>query len=617
MDGFKPVSIALYPSPLFDARSSSDFQIPGALCWKQNLETAPDGKMRTATGFARPYDQTGVIQSNGVACPYSNADYHDQSVVQADLEIPSLLFPSTANDGTRRLYLGTKSKFLLLDETNGSWSDIGTGFGQDGITNTLSLRWKAAQLQDNIYLTNAFDKVQYTVAGSNSMQEVTGLQTAGESGMSAVAVTKPFVIIQYSGVLLIMNMEEGGVRIPSRIRWSDLNDGTYWGTGTMNPNTGATSISDFQDLTYGQRILAAIEQGGYLYVFTDTSIWRCTFTVDASVNPPQASLLCNEVYSEKKNKSKCIWYPNTLVSDGDSIYYAGHDAIYRYNIYMLDPERTEWIYRASSLIFDDGINGASIDQTSCNSPVMEYWPDRKEIHFSWPVPDAKFVGTPSCDVVPPVVSSGICRYTLVINTEWECCDYRDYGMTCYANFQSNIAAAGQCAQGAMFFGISSADLCMKQMGTGYARVYYNFTTSKYSAQGYTPLFRLVLPLSQFQQDKENKMVFLDAYCPGPDGGSLFALRTGGTYVQTNPNIQIGNCGVIWKKWSSKPVKCLNALTPAQYVAANIRPTNGVQWNFRDRSRFMYLEISVTDAKGAAPVTGGCVFTRIDLMAIDS
>jgi hypothetical protein len=625
VDAFKPVTSILSPPGLFDARSTADQQATNSHFWRQNLETTADGKLKTATGFIRPYSQYTLIQTNGTPCPYSNWDYHmqDGNPTQKDLEVPTLLFPATDNAGSRWFYMGTKSRFLLLDEAAGTWSVIGSGFGVDGVASKVSTRWKAAQLQNNIYLTNGFDKVQYHTIGSGTMQEVTNLQTAGEnsSNNQATAVTNPLVIVKYSGVIMLMNLEEGGVRVPSRIRWSDLNDGTYWGTGTTNPATGATSIADYQDLDYGDRILGAIEHLGYLYVFTDRSIWRCSFTVSGDPNAIpstlSATLNCQRIYSEPKNKSRCLWYPNTLVSTGQDIFYAGTDAVYRFNLYMAVPERTAWIYSCSNIVFNEGINGVSIDQTSCNSPVMEYWPDRKEIHFSWPVPDVTFVGAPSCVVQSKALNSGLNRYTLVINTEWQTCDYRDYGMSCFANFQSNISQAGACAGLAMFFGASTADFCIKQFGTGYAREFFEFTGGGYNSAGYTPLFRFVFPFDEFTADKIINDVLLDAYAPGADGGSLFQLRTGMSFTQMNPNSDLGNCGVVWRSWRANPVKCLMTMPPEQYAAKNLKPAIGHRWKPYQRGRFLYGEISVTDSKGQPPVSGGVVFTRLETKAIDA
>jgi len=636
MDQFKPVTLAFTPPGIFDARSSADSQTANALAWKQNLQISPDGKLQTANGWVRPWAVNTIIQTNGTPCPYSNADFHDQTpnVTALTREPPTCLYAPTDNEENRYLYLGTKTRFLLLNESSGSWTDLlPSGLGNDGSASLTQTRWHADILQDKIFICNGVDKVQQLTAGQTAQAiSVVGLDTAGDDGNgNAAPVKAPNVIIQYQGVILIMNMLENGVRVPSRIRWSDLNDGTCWVTGGgTNPNTLAASISDFQDLTYGQQILGACVLLGFLYVLTDKAIWQCSFTfsntgaVDGSNNPIyQASLQCNPVYSELKNRSRCLWYPNTLVCDGESMYYAGHDAIYRYNTYMQVPERTEWIFRSTSIIFDDGLGlgGATIDQTSVMSPVAEVWPDRKEIHFSWPVPDATLVNDQSCDLNPPILSSGLNRRTLVISTQWQTCDYRDYGMNCYTSFQPTVAVVGSLGLGPNFFGCPTTDFALKQLGVGYARETFTFnpanTVGSYAAVGYTPLMRLVFPFQNFPNDKQINGLLLDAFTPGTDGGNLFTLRTGTSYTQMNPNFNLGNCGVVWTKWSSKPIKCLMTMTPGQYAAKNLRAAIGHRWKFLARAKFLYAEIAVTDASGNAPVSGGVTFTRMEVPAIDA
>lgn len=618
-DAFKTVTI----SPLngiLDLRTPADQIAPGAFSWKQNFQISPDGKLQQANGFVRAYANQVPISAHGVPCPYLNWDFHDQSVAtNDDREPPTLLFYSTANDGKRQLYLGTKTRLFVLDETTGNWTALtGEGpFGQDSTDNLTAIRFKAAQLQNNLYFINGYDDgLYYTDITGTTLSRV-DLSTSGSAASGSnqsTPITKPKVIIQWSGVMMMMNMEEGGVRRASRIRWSDLNDGTFWLTGVTNPSTSLTSIADYQDLDYGEAILAAIPLLGYLYVLTDKAIWRCGFTVDNTLTTATATLQCQRIYYEPRNQSRCLAFPNTLVSDGDSIYYAGRDAIYKYNPYLANPERTEWIYRGSSIVFDEGISGLVIDPTSCQAPVAEYWPDRKEIHFSWPTPDAVFVGEPSCDIVPPLVSSGINTKTLVMNTEWQTCDYRDYGMTCYANFTSNISAGNQCNQKMMFLGALSGDYCLKELGIGYARQVYDPVSDAYSSSGYLPLLRMVLPLGQFDKDKQIKQFLPDGFI---DDGltNLLRLRVGISHTVMPVNYSIGKCGVVWRTFSAKPATCLYSMSAGEYAANNLRPAKDNAWNFLVRGRFFYVELSITDQSGNAPKTGGITFTRFEVKAI--
>lgn len=607
-DGFKSVVISPL-NGLLDTRSSADQQVSGSFCWKQNLQLSSDGKLQQAEGFQRPYE-------TGVLCPYKNWDFHDQNVSLADREPPTMLYFSTANDGTRRLYMATKTRIFLLDETAGTWTQLSGGpFGADGSLSLTQTRFKCDQLQDNLFFVNGVDPVQYTAVGSGTVQEVVGLQTAGDSG-GAVAVSKPLVVIQYQSVLMIMNVTEGGTRIASRIWWSDANDGLFWGTGIVNPSTSAMSIADFQDLTYGERILGAIELQGYLVVFTDKAIWKCVFQVDAASTPPSATLVCVSVYSESESRDRCLAYENALCSDGSAIYYASRDAIYKYDFYMSRPERTEFIFRSSNLIFQDGIDGASIDETSANSPVLHYWPERKELHFSWPVPDASLNSDPGCDIVPPILSSGLNRHTLVFNLEWETSDLRDYGFNAATNFSSNIKRSAQSQLATEFFISLTDDYCLKILGHGYSRIIYNPLADDFSVVGYYPLFRLLIPLQDLDADKEVNSVIVDGAC-GADDGNVFSLRMGVAHSNVSINSDLANCGIIWYACRDIPARCIMQYTPEQYAALKRAPAYDHRWNRLVKGRLIFLEWTLKKVDGSAPVAGnGLTLTRISAKAIE-
>jgi hypothetical protein len=623
MDQFKPVSFQLSPPGPFDARAPADSQVAGALAWRQNIETSSDGKTKTASGFVRPYGIQTIVQTNGVPCPYKNWDFSDQDVADSAVEPPTLLYDSTANDNTRRLYMGTKTRLFLMDEKNGAWTQLteSAALGQDGDASLTQTRWHCDQLQDKIFFANGYDQLQYTEVGTTTVQPVTSLNSAGEddNGNSA-AIEQPQVVKQYQGVILIMNVVEAGKSRPSRIWWSDLNDGTSFGVAVPNTSNSA-SLSDFQDLDYGERILGAIELLGYLYVLTDKSIWQCTFTASSTTDTSgnavaSATLSCNRVYSESEQRSRCLWYPNTLTTDGESIYYAGHDAIYRYNPYMSIPERTDWIFQSTSLIFDEGVNGSSIDQTSTESPVAAYWPDRKEIHFSWPVPDAKFIGTPTCDVVAPLTSSGLNRHTLVINTQWHTCDYREYGMNAYVSWNPTLVVSGSMDTGIQFWGSLTDDYCLKQLGIGNSREIYTRATKKYAANGYYWILRGEFDLKNFDYDKQIKAVIVDGYTPA-SSSNVFSLRLGMSYTNQNINANNGNCGIVWHTPSPQPIKCLMTMTPDQYATSGIRPSYAHRFNWLLRGRLLFFELTGKRSDGSAPYDGGVTLTRLTCLAIDA
>lgn len=601
-------TISMIPlTGIYDARTPVDQEPSGAFALKQNFEISVDGNFRQATGFVKPFAQFKTIVTRqgdpGTVCPYANSDWHNQGVAAADREPITLIFPSTSNAQVRKLFAGTKSKFIRLDEASGQWTVIGSGYGADGGQIKTTPRWRAAELQDKIFLTNKFDKVQYHDLTTDTMQSVPELDNAAEGGGP---ISKASVVIEYQGVIMLMSMDENAVHFGSRIRWSGLNDGLDW-------TVDVGSITDYQDLDYGEEILNAVVLSGLLYVFTDRAIWRCNFTVDATSN--QASLVCTRFYSEPRNKSKCLAFPNTLVSTGLDLYYAGSDAIYHYNPYLAEPERLEWIYRSTSIIFDTG--NIQIDRNACNAPVAEYWPDKNEIHFSWPVVDA----SPTTAVVascasPPnmAVSSGLNRNTLVINVKYQTCDYRDYGMNAYASYRSDLNAVGGCNQSVIFLGAHGTDFCLKQLGQQYYREIYDPVSDSFSNTGYYPRFRIVFPFGKFDADKIINRFTVDGIADG-NFGTVFALRIGTSYTVQDPNQTIAGCGVVWNKLSNKPIKCQMLKSADAYIATNTRPDNNLHWNFYFRGRYLYAEITIQNADGSAATAGGVMISRLDVRAI--
>lgn len=604
-DGFKTITLSPLTGML-DTRSTADQQAVGAFAWKQNVEVSPDGKLRQAHGFQKPYNINNMLQAiDGTPCPYQNWDWHNQGLDDLSLREPIMtMFSSTSNTGAKKLILATKTRIMSLDEAAGSWTEIGNSFGADGVSSKTTVRFRCAELQNKIFFTNNHDKVQYHELGSSTVQEVASLNSAAENGG---AITAAAVIIQYQGVIMLMNVVENGTRLPSRIWWSDLNDGTQFN----QPDN--SSISDFQDLDYGEIILNAIPLGGYIYVFTNKSIWKCQFNVDVS-NPdnPQAVLTCAKFYTEPRNQSKCLAYPNTLVSDGFSIFYAARDAVYALTPYIAEPERTEWIYRATAIAFE---GDRKIDSTSCGSPVMELRPDTKEIFFSWSSVDAELNSWGSCSVPPPPLSSGINRHTIVLNTQYQTADYRDHGFTAMVNHVSG-ATTSNCPQQPFFFAASGVDYCIKEVGVGYAREVYDPATGNYSFVGYTPMIRGVFPFGKFDSEKIIKSFKVEGSVE-KDAGNVFSLRVGTSFQQMNPNEDASGCGVIWHQLSTMKVKCLFNKTKTQYVQANIRPGYDHEFNFYYRGKFLYYELSVLKSDGTPPVDGGVLFSRFETKAIQA
>lgn len=614
---FAPVTVRPLTG-LFDCRSSADEKPPGSFSWKQNFAISPDGSLGRALGWLR---------FGSILCP-SNSDFHDQDVPVADREPITLMFSSVENDGSRRLFIGTKTRLLVLDEAAGVYTPlVGGPFGADGSDSLTQTRFNAAELANSVLFTNDLDLVQlHTLGGAATVAPITSLETAGKDGGPVIKAKR---VIAWQGLMFLLNVEEDGVRHANRIRWSDFNDPTWWNI-TNNPVTLAASIADFQDLDPGEVILNVLPMGGALYVFTDRSIWRCTTAIAAD----ELTLSCIRVFTEPKNRDKCLAYPNTLIGTGFSAYYLGNDGIYEFNQYLAEPERVEWIHRATPVIFKNA--ETRIDKQACNSPVAEYVPGINEdatagdgeLHFSWAryAPDAVLVAEAAgCPPAPRVEGDGINGYTLVVNTKYKTADFRDYGSTAMVNFTSDLNVAGECNQQSEFLSANASDWTIKKMNIGFAREMHS-QTAGYSLTGYFSICRLVLPVEKFHKEKEIQSFLVEATPVDPLETAVLRLRIGTSYESLDPNLGIsvngaesdalkaaaGSCRVLWHQLSDKPLKCSNSMTPEQYKAKNLRPVNPLEWRFLYRGNFLYVELTTANQDGTAPTTGGCSISRFEV-----
>jgi len=608
-DKFSTFPMRSLERAIFDARYTADSKPLGAFAWKQCFAVI-DGKLARSKGFGKPF----------LPC-CRNSDYHSQP---GEREPITLQFPSVANDNSRRLFIGTKTRIAVLDETAGDYTILGSGFGADGNSSLTQVRFHASELQNVVVFTNGFDLVQYHEIASGTLQPIPDLANAGEDHDSnVVPVMAAEVTVSWQGFEFLMNTLEGTERFASRIRWSDLNRPLLWTPGQAAVD-GIDPICGFQDLDYGEVILAAIPFGGALYVFTDKSIWKCTITIDATQTDPAevVTLSCSKIYTEPKNQAKCLAYRNAIVNDGTAFWYAGRDGIYRFKPgYTAEPERVEWLHRSTKIILptEDGPPppATQIDKRACQSPVMEFFPATDELHFSWPVAPPAETDVPDCEnYVPaaPTPGEGLNWHTLVANTKFETADYRPYGATSYANFRSDTAAQGNCNQAILRLMAASRDFTLKQMDDRNGWEFYNPSNDAYTIEGYYSILRGVFPFEKFDVDKILKSFLVELTPDDPTDTALIACRIGVSYESLDPNAANGRCEVLWKPLTSKPIKCRNNYTADEYNAMGVQPYGPVKWAFLRRGKILYYEVTIIASDGTAPIAGGCSASRFEVTA---
>lgn len=589
---------------LLDTRSRPAEVPLGGYRWKQNFSISPDGKMCRRDGF----DGWELLDTR------SNTDFHHQGDTR---EAITMLFESTTGDGKRRLIAGTQSRLALLDSSAGTWSNLTAGLSL-GATGT---RWRAAELQDVILFTNNQDLVRYLEPTSMAtVQNVTQLSSGSPGG---VAVTAANVVASYNGFMIVMNLVKDGRRQSSTIHWSDLNLPLTW-----LPDDGHTgSLAGYQDLDYGDDILAAAPLLGALYIFTRRAIWRMMPSNDAT-----SVFAFTKVYSEPKNQSGCLAFPNTLVSDGENLWYMGRDGIYRYNPYIPVPVRDDWLYRASGLIYRK--LDTQIDDTYCLSPIAEYVPATREIWISWP--DAAY-GT-----------NGNNNWTMVAQTEHHTADVVDHGFTAMVNFRLTPESVQKCNETQYFLAVSGTDWTIKSIGGVFHRELYTISTNADTGlpdrtidltdddvlhtSGYYSILRGMVPLGLNDREKKLRKVLIDHDTSYADTYPVVQLRIGNAYSMVDPNDSEGlplsgpvagaGCAPQWMVIKSDgvngvtnpPLKCPDLMTLKEMNEKGLRANVGMSWPMMQIGRFLFFEITVQAANGGAAIGGDSCLQRIDFDA---
>ena len=434
---YKTVNIKPVTGPL-QMRSEPD-QVPfGGFRRRINWEINDSDKPGRARGFQK-------LLSND---EYNNQDLHDQllslqtyysdldpvdsrsetlseypptaAVCNTTLQTRSagrqpvtMLSEIVSAEGRRKLMAGTQNRLYVLEEELGNWKIISDGYGGTPGTGLPERRWKSPANVGNVcVLTNNFDPpIYYQFNGITtgcSMQSVSEIPDAETVGMTRVGC-----VYAWRGVVFFGDVTLDGVRYEDMVYWSDKDAPL-----SLDPAAPGT-ISDYQRLNSGEKILGFMALNNYMLITTTRGIWQVTFTTDTSSADSPVFYFQN-LYSEMATGESCIVYPNTLCSDGTAIYYLGNDDIYKFNLYMSQPERTDWITAATSLIFE-GITGvvARLDRNICESHIAWYDPRTRSVYVSWVAED-----------------STIPERTLQFQTQSRFASELDFGITAAASFTS-------------------------------------------------------------------------------------------------------------------------------------------------------------------------------------
>lgn len=416
---------------LFDARSLPGNVDPGSWRWLQNLTITANGKLCRSPGWAKLFSQAPYISQ----VPYNNQDLHDQLLgqltyqAQTDLAVdpetiqkfphaacaavnPSplkvearqpvtFLFESHSTSGARILLAGTQTRLYALNESRGNWKLLTYGAGGAEEPPCSKTRWHGAQAGDYLILTNNVDPPSYwPFDGPSFGCDQKALHIIPD--LAIIGLTRAGVVATWKGIVFFGDVEMDGLRYGHRVLWSDRNNAISYDPARLE------SIAAYQDLDYGERILAMLPLANNLLIYTTKGIWR------VAVVGGEAIFSFEKIYDEPTSGKGCLAYRNTLVSDGDNHYYLGTDALYRFNMYLSRPEPVEWMHLATSVIYDD-INGQA-----CDSHVASYNSQIEEMWISW-----------------ARVGETCPSKTLRFNLRYKKSFYLDHGFTAFANYSSD------------------------------------------------------------------------------------------------------------------------------------------------------------------------------------
>jgi hypothetical protein len=629
-----------------DCRTSPDSMDAKSFRWLLNFGVDRDGRRQRRPGW-------GKLNFGSAASAFVNQDLHDQrdcwaaTMLGPDFirEPITLLFQAESNQQERRLYAATRSRIYL--QTGNEWRIIARDFGGT----TAASRFQAAQLGNSIVFTNGIESPRIHTfgtagdpcAGSTTLSEIPELKNASPAG---IKLQRAKFVQSFNGSIFLLGTVENGVRYPSRIRFSGFNSPLRWLPGN-------DTIAGFQDLPYDENITGCVVAYNTLIIFTDKSIYKCVFA--------GASYTFERVYAEPRGATGLPAYPNSIVTDGETVWWMARDAVYKFNIYVPGPVRDDAVHRAAKEMYD------RIDPTCCDQVVAGFNPQTREVWWSYPVRGDSCTNSRS----------------LVYNVEATALDYVDAGFSAFTNFAPDERQTlgewldencttdlnqlcetlgakivddfcGTCSIRYLFVGAAEIDLCLKDLSTS---VFYRerctnptddgtFNESgqyvpaigTYAKDGYYSILRSLFPFGHMSAEKVIKNFLLDTkVTPAVDEDVSLRLRVGTAYSALDPNPQ-GNpdafgystdanvpsayraeaaaCEVIWRNAGLVELRCPETRSNVTSLQRNTRPNLSLEWPLFEEGRFLYYEVAAVGPEVSglltAPIGGESFYNRIEV-----
>lgn len=586
-----------------DTRSRPADIPPGAFRWAGNFKTTPDGKRCRRDGHTKAFSDVVI---DGV---YQNQDLHHQGATREPITFEQ---ETTKSDATRRFYAGTQSRIYLLDETTGLYTTI---YSTTAATGSY---WRADVLQDDMIFTNgdAGSQIVHSALGSGSAAPVSDFYAVWPGQGSPQNIMGGKVIIQYAGVLMLMNFTDKDGDHLSRIMWCDLNNPASWIPGADS----GQSIASFQDLDYGDEILNAVIMQGSVYVFTRRAIWKINVASSTTTLTAANAFSFTKVYYEPLNQTGCLSFPRTLVSMGTEVRYMGRDSVYRYDPYVAQPEREDWLFKATGVIYrkpDTALSGLD-----CGAPCAGWVPGSREYWLSWPS------GTHTVN-----------NWSLVSQLDYKTADVVDHGYSAFCNYR-RTPTGNLCNEEQDFLAASGADWAIKSLNSG---AFYRemlvipgqlsddipLDAPIYQQTGYYSILRAQIPTGLYDRDKIIRRVLVDDDVTEEAVPGKYQVRIGNSYniADANESSAPSNapvsttgirCAIMWATLDTVPeagykgqIACLDPGTIGSMQAQGLKPYSGREFPCYQQNHFLWFELTIMNQDGTPRIGSDVCMQRID------
>jgi hypothetical protein len=608
---------------------------------RQNI-SFDKGKPRRMGGWQRLF----VTESDD---DYNNEDLHDTTCGLGSVSFTSATFDASDFDGGRINYVfealsptGGRSLVACTTEavyayspTYQNWRFIAWGKGGESGTQKT---WRADQVGRYTVLTNNFNE---PIVWDFDLfpDEDTGQAATEIADLQSLNITRAKCVCEYRGYLFFGNIEQDGVRQPTRLLWSDFQNPLAFDPSITNSD-GSARLSGIADLdNSGEAILAMEKIGDFLIIYREKSIWRVIPTGDDTI-----LFQFEELYSGENS----LYYPNTLVDIGGAHAYMGQDDIFIFDLSSRVPQRIAYIHKASPVIYDDIKN-------DCEHAVGGYDEERNEIWFSWSkAGDADNAQTLILNTLYQkihTVDHGFSAFRQIRTNQWPsieswllnnsfCCpsDFTLSNLTLQGDRRNELPAecspigpagmsfndqdaalctalAGKsiedfcssCPDEPVFVMASVGDGCLKQYNSSYAARQRHTTGFTYVEDGYES--KIAGPAIRFGTDKEKVIggveVDLDA-----DGSESPAVKLY-CVISVSEHYDIEARRIVDEGIPSKDLVS-PWLQSESRTPSTLRPNTPINFPCFRRGRYLFYELKWGNDSGTLRTGGVCTWSGITL-----